>query len=264
MSEIPLEEHYKTLDASPTASWKEIRILYRDLAQVWHPDRFTENERLREKAETKLKAINHAYEVLRKSLRSGEAPPPEKKAARPATPPRPEPEPAATEVDIPAEESEALGWYARAATEGHADAQCIIATMYAEGQLVPRDEFKALEWFRRSAAQGHPAALFQVGLRYYSGGGVPKDPKKAFDCYLGAALQDHAKAQFSLGIMYTNGVHIEKDDLTAHAWFTIAAKNGHPDAPTLRDSIAGLLDQDQLVAAAKKASQLRRRIATEN
>ena len=45
-----LEQHYQILDASPSASLKEIRIIYRDLTQVWHPDRFQENRRLHEKA----------------------------------------------------------------------------------------------------------------------------------------------------------------------------------------------------------------------
>lgn len=43
----------------------EIKEVYRDLAKVWHPDRFGSDERLRRKAEDKLKQINDAYRVLR-------------------------------------------------------------------------------------------------------------------------------------------------------------------------------------------------------
>jgi TPR repeat protein len=247
-----LEEHYQILDASPAASLKEIRLIYRDLAQVWHPDRFQENPRLREKAEAKLKAINHAYEAIRKSHRSGELP-------KPSSSEKPPP---AKRPAVREEEDEALGWYAKAAGDGHADAQCIIATMYAEGQLVPRDEMKAIHWFRKSAAQGHAAAEYQMGLRYYAGGGVPKDPQKAFHYYQRAALQGHAKAQFSLGIMYANGVHISQDDVTAYAWFTVAASSDHPDAETLRRSIEGMLSESDLRGAKNRIATLRARILT--
>ena len=253
-----LEEHYKVLDASPSLSIEEIRVLYRDLAQVWHPDRFQKNPRLREKAEAKLKAINHAYEAIREGHQSGARP--RSAPAQPDTPNTPPPHSATDCGSVPEAEADALGWYAKAASEGHADAQCIIATMYAEGQRVARDESKAIEWFKRSAAQGHAAAEFQMGLRYYSGGGVQKDPQKAFTYYQRAALQGHAKAQFSLGIMLTNGVHIEQDNPSAFAWFTLASENGYVEAETLRQSVASALDPEQRSAAKKISSDLRARI----
>lgn len=251
-----LEEHYKVLDASPSASIEEIRVLYRDLAQVWHPDRFPENPRLREKAEAKLKAINHAYEAIRKGHSSDK----ELDPSRPAPAGPASPRPKGESAKVPEEEADALGWYAKAAAEGHADAQCIIATMYAEGQRVPKDESKAIEWFKRSAAQGHAAAEYQMGLRYYSGGGVPKNQKQAFIYYERAALQGHTKAQFNLGIMFTNGIYVTPDNLSAVAWFTIAAENGHDDASTLQASVAATLSPDQRSAAEKLASNLRSQI----
>ena len=60
-----VEKHYRTLGIEPGASLKEIKEAYRDLASVWHPDRFTSNLRLQEKAQEKLKEINVAYEYLR-------------------------------------------------------------------------------------------------------------------------------------------------------------------------------------------------------
>lgn len=57
--------HYQILGIEPGASQAEIKQAYRDLAQVWHPDRFVDNPRLREKAEEKLKQINAAYEFLK-------------------------------------------------------------------------------------------------------------------------------------------------------------------------------------------------------
>ncbi len=56
---------YKILGLYPGASQEDVHRQYRDLAQVWHPDRFAHNERLQEKAQRNLKRINEAFEVLR-------------------------------------------------------------------------------------------------------------------------------------------------------------------------------------------------------
>lgn len=56
---------YRLLGLAPGASPDEVKIAYRDLAQVWHPDRFPDNDRLREKAIANLQRINEAYTVLR-------------------------------------------------------------------------------------------------------------------------------------------------------------------------------------------------------
>jgi curved DNA-binding protein CbpA len=56
------------LDLRPGYSQEELKQAYKDLAQVWHPDRFAHNARLKEKAEDKLKQINTAYEVLDRAL----------------------------------------------------------------------------------------------------------------------------------------------------------------------------------------------------
>ncbi len=47
------------------ASQEEVTEAYRDLANVWHPDRFVNNPRLQKRAEEKLKEINAAYEYIR-------------------------------------------------------------------------------------------------------------------------------------------------------------------------------------------------------
>lgn len=67
-----LSPYYRVLDLQPGASMAEIKTAWRDLAQVWHPDRFTGNERLRKKAEEALKEINEAYHRLAKSQGPGE------------------------------------------------------------------------------------------------------------------------------------------------------------------------------------------------
>ena len=59
------EQALKALELHADASFQEIKQAYRDLALVWHPDRFAHSARLQEKASEKLKEINIAYDVLR-------------------------------------------------------------------------------------------------------------------------------------------------------------------------------------------------------
>lgn len=65
--------YYRILDVAPDASPEEIKLAWRDLAQVWHPDRFTGNERLQQRAEETLKEINEAYERLTKPEKFADA-----------------------------------------------------------------------------------------------------------------------------------------------------------------------------------------------
>jgi len=53
------------LGLKPGASQEEVTQAYRDLANVWHPDRFVGNPRLQKKAEEKTKEINAAYQYIK-------------------------------------------------------------------------------------------------------------------------------------------------------------------------------------------------------
>ena len=55
----------KTLDVDPSAPWELIQQAYRDQVKIWHPDRFGHDQRLRDKAQERLKKVNAAYEWLK-------------------------------------------------------------------------------------------------------------------------------------------------------------------------------------------------------
>jgi hypothetical protein len=81
-----LTECYNLLGLSPGASSAELKAAHRDLAKVWHPDRFLHDPRLQEKAQEKLKEINEAYEQLRPGKAKRQRPPPASPRERHAPP----------------------------------------------------------------------------------------------------------------------------------------------------------------------------------
>lgn len=58
--------YYEVLDVSRTATQKDIRRAYLELAQIYHPDRLRNmRPNVRKRAEDKMKMINKSYTVLR-------------------------------------------------------------------------------------------------------------------------------------------------------------------------------------------------------
>ena len=75
-----LSKAYELLGVKPGVSSTELKAAHRDLAKVWHPDRFGHDPRLQEKAQEKLKEINEAYELLISGKTPRAAPPPPRAA----------------------------------------------------------------------------------------------------------------------------------------------------------------------------------------
>jgi len=60
-----MHRYYEILGLSPDASIEARKQAYKDLVKVWHPDRFSHNPRLQQKAQKKLQEINEAYEKIK-------------------------------------------------------------------------------------------------------------------------------------------------------------------------------------------------------
>ena len=59
-----VRRYYDVLDLEPGASTAEVEQAYREMAKIWHPDRFPDDARLRTRAERKMKEINKAREGI--------------------------------------------------------------------------------------------------------------------------------------------------------------------------------------------------------
>lgn len=78
--------HLKTLGLEPGANAAEIKQAYRELAHIWHPDRFANAPQLRDVAQAKMAEINTAYQFLKHAIPEPGAASSGASAASPASP----------------------------------------------------------------------------------------------------------------------------------------------------------------------------------
>lgn len=122
----------------------------------------------------------------------------------------------------------------RAAEQGDADAQFILAElyykMYEDGDGTEKDLEEAIKWYQAAAGRGDARAQFEIGWCYQSGEGVEEAPEKAVQWYRLSADQGYAKAQYWLGWCYRYGIGVEADMVEAVKWYRLAADQGYGDA----------------------------------
>lgn len=70
---MDIKRYFEILELQPGASIDELNQAYKDLVNIWHPDRFSKNPRLKQRAEEKLKEVNQAYETVKSFLSSESA-----------------------------------------------------------------------------------------------------------------------------------------------------------------------------------------------
>ena len=63
-------QHYKQLELGNRATWDDVKINYRRLVHLWHPDRFEQRPEQRAHAQQKFIDLTKSYNVLRNFHRS--------------------------------------------------------------------------------------------------------------------------------------------------------------------------------------------------
>ena len=72
-----LKRCFTLIDIPPNATFDEAKAAYRQLVQVWHPDKHAHNEKLQAKATSKIKEINAAWLEVEAYFKNGGAGTPE-------------------------------------------------------------------------------------------------------------------------------------------------------------------------------------------
>ena len=137
----------------------------------------------------------------------------------------------------PQDFAQALGWFQRAAEQGHTAGQHALGLMYAQGKGTPQDFAEAVMWWRKAADQGYANAQFSLGLMYFEGQGVSQNHAEGARWFRKAAEQNLVKAQTALGAAYVNGQGVPQDYVQAHMWLNLAAARGNERAQELRNAI---------------------------
>lgn len=112
------------------------------------------------------------------------------------------------------------------AVAGDADAQFNLGQAYKLGRGVKTDLDEALGWYRKAAVQGHLQAADSCGhLLHY----LQKIPE-ALPFLIASSERGEPRAQYLLATELFNGVHIEKDWVRSYALMTRAASAGMASA----------------------------------
>jgi hypothetical protein len=118
-------------------------------------------------------------------------------------------------------------------------------------------------WWTKAAEQGNADAQYNLGMKHAKGQGVPQDYKQAVYWWTKAAEQGNADAQLILGLMYAKGEGVTQDHKLAYVWCSLASVQGSENAIKARDLVASKLSPHQLSEAQELATQIYRRIESQ-
>ena len=126
--------------------------------------------------------------------------------------------------------------------------------IYENGEGVAVNETEAIRWYTKAATNGSPESQFNLAMMMEQGRGCPVNLRKAFYWYEKAANQGDIEAQFNLGVCLTAGKGCDVDIVQAHMWFSLAARKGDADSISNRDILAKRLKPEQITESKKMVS----------
>ena len=132
-----------------------------------------------------------------------------------------------------------------AANNGDPKAQTHLGIMYREGQYYNQ----AIVWLTKAASQGFADAQYLLGTMYYDEKEIPQDVNKAIKWFEMAADQGETAAMMALGVIYDCGVNNRRDCIRAYKWYSLAVMAGDKDASEFRDEAAKIMSANDVEIA---------------
>lgn len=134
-------------------------------------------------------------------------------------------------------QEEAVSLFARAAKQGHANAQYELASAYFNGVVLDQDFDAAHYWFAKASEKGVTEATFALGVMHQLGKGVPMSADVAMNYFKAASEDNHAMSQYLLGMGYYTGVGVDRNFSAAKSLFHRSMMGGNPEAAKVLQSI---------------------------
>ena len=125
---------------------------------------------------------------------------------------------------VPRDWNEAFRYFTTAASSGHSESQCVLATLYWAGYEVPRIKQKAIELWEESAKSGIPYSIFM--LHYAVKKTSKEDADKAFQQLLQLGETGNLRDKWRLGRIYHAGHGVARNAETCLYWHSKAAERG--------------------------------------
>jgi TPR repeat protein len=133
--------------------------------------------------------------------------------------------------------------FIKAADQGYANAQFMVAGFYDDGKAgFPKNDQAAIRYYKLAADQGHPWAEFFLGAHYVEGKRVRQNLPEGARLMKLAADQGIALAQYTLGLLYEAGSGVPLDFTQAATWYRKAADQGNAEAKTQLAELGGNAD----------------------
>lgn len=99
----------------------------------------------------------------------------------------------------------ALGWFKKAAIQGHAESQIQLGIRLKRGDGAKQDYVEAVSWFQKAVDQNYGRAYVYLGQMYQAGDGVNKNLLSALTLYRKARTLSIDFAQTYIDRMYKSG-----------------------------------------------------------
>lgn len=112
---------------------------------------------------------------------------------------------------VPRNDTEAAGWFQRAATAGHPASMVEYAHFLQEGRGIGKNDQEALRWFRAAADTGNNYGIWRYALVVLDGKITAKDTSLAAQLFQRAADAGFAPAMYDLGVMHANAIGMARN-----------------------------------------------------
>lgn len=170
---------------------------------------------------------------------------------------------------LPRDDEQAVHFYQKAADQDHPEAQAKLGELYWGGNCgLPKDVTKAAYWYRRAERNGHHEALVSLALIHSNADGphhrLPDlSNEELFALHKKGAELNLSFCQYELGTLYLEGKVTTRDLVKAHAWYKVAAENGHRVWQSRWDELIAQMTPEEKAQAYNLANQLRAHLEAE-